>query len=94
MPPKLTTQQLPTFAARVDASARCHSTHSSDGSSSRMVSLFQKAMAKHTPLPTDAAQLRLRETIRWYQMPSGLRPNAMTATAAYGLRMPRRRAST
>jgi hypothetical protein len=77
-----------------------------------MVSLFQKAMAKHTPLPTDAAQLRLgdsastkapsaqavarlsRETIRWYQMPSGLRPNAMTATAAYGRRMPRRRAST
>jgi len=34
-----------------------------------------------------------RETIRWYQMPIGLRPHISTATAAKNRFIPRRRAS-
>ena len=61
MPLNATTQKLLMLANRVDGSLCWYSTQRMAGNSSRMVSLFQNAMAKHAPLPMAAPQLRRRE---------------------------------
>ena len=112
MPLNATTQKLLRLANRVDASVFWHSSQTTTGNSSEIVSLFQNATAKHAPLPMAAPQLRRREaastraasahtvarlsseTIRWYQMSSGLAPYSTTASAANGRLMSIRRART